>query len=206
MVVGGIVLPHPPIILSRFAGDRGAEVQGTIEAVRRACRWLASDLRPDRLVIASPHVGHGFDVPLAFLQEALGELPAADRLLTLDPYERYAELGKELRAKEASVRTRTAIVASGDCSHRLRPDGPYGFHEAGPALDRAIQAGLRSGRAEELLAVDRDLVERGSECGLRSFVFALAAVQPTQVDVLSYECPYGVGYLVATLVSGAQEG
>lgn len=205
MVVGGLVLPHPPIILSRFAGDRGDEVDGTIEAVRKACRWLASDLRPGRLVIASPHAGHGFDVPLAFLQEALGELPAPDRLLTLEPYERYRELGRELRVKEASVRTRTVIVASGDCSHRLRPDGPYGFHEAGPALDRAIQAGLRSGRAEDLLAIDRDLVDRGSECGLRSFVFALAAVQPTQVDVLSYECPYGVGYLVATLASEAQE-
>jgi aromatic ring-opening dioxygenase LigB subunit len=205
MVVGGIVLPHPPIILSGFAGDRGAEVDGTIEAVQRACRWLAFDLRPGRLVIASPHVGHGFDVPLAFLEEVLGELPATDRLLTLDPYERYVELGRELRATEASVPIRTAIVASGDCSHRLRPDGPYGFHEAGPALDRAIQGGLRSGRAEELLAIDRDLVERGSECGLRSFVFALAAVQPTQVDVLSYECPYGVGYLVAILGSEAQE-
>lgn len=205
MVVGGIVLPHPPIILSQFADDRGAEVDGTIEAVRQACHWLASDLQPSRLVIASPHVGHGFDVPLTFLKEVLGELPA-DRLLTLDPYERYMELGKELRATEVSVRTRTAIVASGDCSHRLRPDGPYGFHEAGPALDRAIQAGLRSGRAEELLAIDRDLVERGSECGLRSFVFALAAVQPTQVNVLSYECPYGVGYVVATLASEAQKG
>lgn len=144
MVVGGIVLPHPPILLSRFAGDRGAEVDGTIEAVRRACRWLAFGLRPGRLVIASPHLGHGFDVPLAFLEEVLGELPATDRLLTLDPYERYVELGRELRATEASVPIRTAIVASGDCSHRLRPDGPYGFHEAGPALDRAIQGGLRS--------------------------------------------------------------
>lgn len=198
MLVGGVLLPHPPIILPAYAGERGPEVDRTIESVRRACRWLA-ELQPQRLVVAAPHRGHGFEVPLHFLREALGELPPTRRILTVEPHPSYLELGSCLRQEEAEAPTRTAVVASGDCSHRLRPEGPYGYHPAGPALDRAIRAGVRSGRPEELLAIDPETVEAGGECGLRSFIFALAALRPRRCRLLSYQAPYGVGYLVALL-------
>ena len=58
---------------------------------------------------------------------------------------------------------------------------------------------MRSGRADALLAIDPALIESGGECGLRSFVFALSALEPVDCQVLSYEAPYGVGYMVATL-------
>jgi len=200
-MVGGAILPHPPIILPSYAQQRGHEADQTIDAVRRACRWIADELKPDRLVITSPHEGHGFDVPLFFLQEVMGTLPPTDRILTDDPsYEQYVVLGQQLRNKLDRTE-RVAVIASGDCSHRLREDGPYGFHPMGPILDDAIQEGVREASADALLDIDRDVVAQGGECGLRSFIFALAAVEPRQTDILSYEAPYGVGYLVATLVS-----
>ena len=41
--------------------------------------------------------------------------------------------------------------------------------------------------------------DEGAECGLRSFVFGLSALRPSRCDVFSYQAPYGVGYLVATI-------
>ena len=75
MLAGAALLPHPPIILPAHAAERGDEVEATIVAVRAACDWVARELRPDRLVVSSPHPAHGFDVPLHFLREAMGTLP-----------------------------------------------------------------------------------------------------------------------------------
>ena len=200
MVVGGAVLPHPPIILPAYEGERQDRARATIESVQAASRWLAEELRPDRLVVSSPHEGHGFDVPLAFVEQALGRLPPVERLLTMHPsYAWYAERGEELRAREATRAERVAVIASGDGSHRLSPEGPYGFHPLAPALEQALEEGIRAGRPESLLTIDPDTVREGAECGLRSFIFGLAAVQPSRCDVLSHEAPFGVGYLVATL-------
>ena len=199
MLVGGAILPHPPIVLPRYAGERQGRAADTVEAVRRASRWVADELRPDRLVVSSPHEGHGFDVPLAFLSEALGALPPVDRLLTSHPsYSWYVERGQHLRLAETGTE-RVAVIASGDCSHRLSEESPYGFHPLGPALESALEEGIRSGSPERLLSIDEETVGEGAECGLRSFVFALAALRPSRCVVLSHEAPFGVGYLVATL-------
>ena len=200
MLVGGAILPHPPIILPSFAHRRGAEVEPTIEAVQRACRWVADTLRPDSIVIASPHRGHGFDVPLHFLRAALGELPPIEKLLTADPsYLAYRYLGEALRQREIDTGKRVVVIASGDCSHRLQPDAPEGFHPLAAELDRAIVAGVATGEAQALLRIDRAVIEEGRECGLRAFIFALSVLGPTRCEILSYQAPYGVGYLVATL-------
>lgn len=207
MIVGGVILPHPPIILPSFRDQRGDEVDATIDAVRRACRFVAEELRPDRIVISSPHRGHGFDVPLWFLEEAMGRPLEVEGLLTADPaYDVYLELGRQLRKREEETPERVAVVASGDCSHRLREDGPYGFHPLGPVLDEAIVSAVRAGDPDALLRIDPVVVEEGAECGLRSFLFGLGAVQPARCQVLSYQAPYGVGYLVATLHVDGRDG
>jgi aromatic ring-opening dioxygenase LigB subunit len=54
--------------------------------------------------------------------------------------------------------------------------------------------------------IDPELRERAGECGYRSIVIALgcAADRPGQYQVLSYEGPFGVGYMVAVLVDENQ--
>jgi aromatic ring-opening dioxygenase LigB subunit len=206
VLVGGAILPHPPIILPAYASERGEEVDATIDAVRAACRWIASELHPDRIVISSPHPGHGFAVPLHFVNEALGTPMPAQELLTTDPaYEAYRDLGEFLRRSDSGTLDRIVIIASGDCSHRLHPEGPYGFHPMGPKLDRAIVEGVRAASVSALLDIDPMVVDEGGECGLRSFIFGLAALHPSRCEVLSYQAPYGVGYLVALMHPGDGE-
>ena len=53
---------------------------------------------------------------------------------------------------------------------------------------------------EGILNLDSELIERAGECGLRSFVILLGVLDGLEIkpEILSYEGPFGVGYLVAS--------
>lgn len=139
-------------------------------------------------------VDHGALVPLYYLKKAGWEGSAILMGMPLVEVESYgAQVGELLRSYPKSC----ALIASGDLSHRLREDGPYGFDPAGPAFDREVVAALHRD-AGRVKAISPDLAEAAGECGFRSLRLALAA-QEGSVQVLSYEGPFGVGYLVAEL-------
>ena len=54
-------------------------------------------------------------------------------------------------------------------------------------------------KAAEILNLDERLIEQAGECGLRSFIILLGILNDIkyQPKILSYEGPFGVGYLVA---------
>jgi AmmeMemoRadiSam system protein A len=94
---------------------------------------------------------------------------------------------------------RVAFVASGDLSHRLTRDAPAGYSPLGADLDSSIVEGVRRGDLVGLAQLDPALVEAGGECGLRSIITlgGFFGFAPVPARVLSYECPWGVGYLTA---------
>jgi len=82
----------------------------------------------------------------------------------------------------------------------LKEDGPYGFHPDGPKFDKDLIEALKRKDIEKILKLDNMYSEAG-ECGLRSFCFLLGILEDSGLDyqpeILSYEGPFGVGYLVA---------
>ena len=92
------------------------------------------------------------------------------------------------------------MIASGDLSHCLKEEGPYGFHPDGPKFDKALIESLKKKDIEKILKLDEMYPDAG-ECGLRSFCFLLGILEASGLDyqpeILSYEGPFGVGYLVA---------
>jgi AmmeMemoRadiSam system protein A len=107
------------------------------------------------------------------------------------------------------LQDRSAIlIASGDLSHRLTPDAPYGFRPEGPTFDRLVIDALRARTWEQIEALDPDLVEEAGECGLRPLAILLGAGRAAHLNsqVLSYEGPFGVGYpVVAFTASDTQK-
>ncbi len=85
-------------------------------------------------------------------------------------------------------------------SHRLKEDGPYGFQADGPKFDEKLIESLKKKDIETILRLDEMYPEAG-ECGLRSFCFVLGILEESKInyqpEILSYEGPFGVGYLVA---------
>ncbi len=124
-------------------------------------------------------------------------------LTTFDSPKQHFLWGKELASK-IPQKLRWAWIASGDMSHRLKEDGPYGFHPSGPKFDQKFIELLKDKDISGILDLDSRLVEEAGECGLRSFCMLLGAIEESQSawtpKILSYEGPFGVGYLVARLV------
>jgi AmmeMemoRadiSam system protein A len=96
-----------------------------------------------------------------------------------------------------------ALIASGDLSHRLKPDAPAGFDPAAHLFDEEVVAAVESNDPQRIAKIDHDLRRTAGECGYRSLLIALGATMelPAASEVLSYEAPFGVGYLVAQLTS-----
>lgn len=105
-----------------------------------------------------------------------------------------------VKLKIKNLKLKIALIASGDLSHCLKHDGPYGFHPDGPKFDQEFIEALKHKNIKTILKLD-EIYPEANECGLRSFCFLLGILEASginyQPEILSYECPFGVGYLVA---------
>lgn len=88
------------------------------------------------------------------------------------------------------------IIASGDLSHRLKEDGPYGFNKFGEKFDTEFIQNLQKGYVEGVLNIDEEIVGNAGECGRRSVVILLGTLEGKEFngELLSYEDTFGVGY------------
>ncbi len=155
-----------------------------------------------------PRLDHGTMIALHFVQPHLPKLKVVRIGLSgLSPAEHY-KMGRVVQQVSQRLGRRVVWLASGDLSHKLLEDGPYGFAPEGPMFDERVTADLGRGDLVDLLAMDSSLYERAAECGLRSFWMMTGALHKTVVrsELLSYEGPFGVGYGVAALMPVGEEG
>ncbi|HUV43143.1 MAG TPA: class III extradiol dioxygenase subunit B-like domain-containing protein [Patescibacteria group bacterium] len=200
MLVFACLSPHPPLILPSVGSEKDRqEVKKTITSLEKLGKQLAK-IKPDCLIITSPHPDWGFNVPLHYLAKNLHGIEVKAHLTDLESPEVHFNRGKEL-IKNLNYIKKLAWVASGDMSHRLKEDGPYGLHPSGPKFDKEFINLLKRKDIGSLLNIDPKLIDEAGECGLRSFCQLLGALEGAKVkwqsEILSYEAPFGVGYLVA---------
>jgi len=201
-IVFACISPHPPIILPSVGSpeDR-AQVEKTIEALEKLGKKL-KEAKPDLIIISAPHPDWGFNVPLFFLaKDFRGEIKTY--LIGIESPKFYFEQGKKIGQEQFLTDLtdkKYALIASGDLSHCLKKEGPYGFHPDGPKFDKALIDALKEKNIEKILKLDETYPDAG-ECGLRSFCFLLGILEESginyQPEILSCEGPFGVGYLVA---------
>lgn len=166
------------------------------EIIRRAQR---AGLQAGTLGQRDPSLDHGVLIPLYLLRKAGVTCPIVRMGLSgfsaLDHY----RLGQCVAQAVEALGRRAVFVASGDLSHKLKPEGPYGFAPEGPVFDEAVTRTMASGNFLEFLTMDPSLCERAAECGLRSFQLMAGALDGLAVQprLLSHESTFGVGYAVA---------
>lgn len=201
-IVFAAISPHPPIILPSVGSEKDrVQVKNTIKALENLGEILAKS-KPDSIIISSPHPDWGFEVPLYFLaKDFQGRIEQI--LIGAESPQFYFEEGeREYKSRILSISAVNciALIASGDLSHVLKEEGPYGFHPDGPKFDKDLITFLKKKNIKEILKLDEKYPEAG-ECGLRSFCFLLGILEVSginyQPEILSYEGPFGVGYLVA---------
>jgi AmmeMemoRadiSam system protein A/AmmeMemoRadiSam system protein B len=148
-----------------------------------------------------PALDHGVTVPLYFLGTGFPIVRLSLSGLSLAEHYR---LGQCVAKAAQALGRRVFVVASGDLSHKLAPDGPYGFAPEGPEFDRFICGCAEDADFARLMSVDHQLAGRAAECGLRSLVILAGALDglDTRAEILCYEGPFGVGYLTAAFRPG----
>ncbi len=106
-------------------------------------------------------------------------------------------LGKVIQKMILSKEQRVLMVCSGDLSHALKEQGPYRYHPSGPLFDQKVHQAIEQKDALSLITMNEDFVEEAAQCGLRSFLFGFGFMDGYDYDphILSYEGPFGVGYL-----------
>jgi AmmeMemoRadiSam system protein A len=152
---------------------------------------------------------HGTLIPLYFINKYYTEYKLVRIGLSgLTPVEHY-RFGRLIAKTVESLGRKAAFVASGDLSHKLLEEGPYGFVPEGPEFDGKVTEAIKKADFLAFLNFNQSLCDSAAECGLRSFIIMAGALDGKSVkpQLLSYEGTFGVGYGVASfLVTGEDPG
>jgi AmmeMemoRadiSam system protein A len=152
----------------------------------------------------SKKLDHGLVVPLSFLYRSGWQGKLLPINIAFLSYEKLYQFGKVLSVTLDNLNISWVLLASADLSHRLQQGAPAGYSPRGAVFDDLVRQCLREGDVKKLLNIDPSLVEAAGECGLRPIIIALGALDgyAFETEELSYEGPFGVGYLVARLKRG----
>ncbi|MDY6469479.1 MAG: AmmeMemoRadiSam system protein A [Succinivibrio dextrinosolvens] len=142
---------------------------------------------------------HATMIPMWFLNKYLQNYKVVRIGISgLDLCEHY-RVGQAIAEVASRLKRKTVFIGSGDLSHRLLEDGPYGFDSNGPVFDKGIAESFRESDFFKLLSIPSNVCEGAGECGFRPFVMMAGVLDRKAIDgkLLSYEGPFGVGYAVA---------
>jgi AmmeMemoRadiSam system protein A/AmmeMemoRadiSam system protein B len=145
---------------------------------------------------------HGVMVPLYFLRAKRIVRVSLSGLGYGEQYRFGMCIGKAIE----QLGRRAVVAASGDMSHKL--GGSYGFSPFGVEHDKYVRESIERADIRRLFAIPPEVAENAAECGLRAIMIMCGAFDGWQVKpkVLSYEAPYGVGYLCASFAAAGQTG
>lgn len=141
---------------------------------------------------------HGVMVPLYFINKKTSNYKLVHITYGMLPKLQLYKFGMCIRRAVEDSNTNAVFIASGDLSHKLSHDGPYGYVPEGEIFDREIISLLQKGDVEGIFNMDSNIVEKAAECGLRSYYVMLGAMNGCDFkgNLLSYEGIFGVGYSI----------
>ena len=188
-----------------FARFRAPEVRFSVtydsEFVEELCREAeARDVPAGTLGERDKSLDHGTMVPLYFLNKYLTDYRLVRIGLSGLSLARHYELGQCIQSVAGQLGRNVAVIGSGDLSHKLKEEGPYGFQKEGPEYDEQIMDVMGRAAFGELFGFSEEFCDRAAECGHRSFTIMAGALERRSVKAerLSHEGTFGVGYGICT--------
>jgi len=213
-----VISPHAPLEADSFVAYEGPQVSGDFshfnapgtyfttmvdDELLAAIREVAASENYEVTTLPEHELDHGTAVPIYFLLRNgwSGKVVTLGySFLSNDDHLRF---GSCIRKAVDQVGRRVAFIASGDLSHRLKPQAPAGYNPNAHEFDDEVVDALRANEPQRIVDIDFNLRKMAGECGFRSMLVAIGASSelPLSCEVLSYEAPFGVGYLVAQLTN-----
>lgn len=213
-----IISPHAPLSPDAFVAYHSQPLHGDFASFRAPATTVEFPLDDELLAaivneaagenyevptLEGHDLDHGTAVPLYFLDRNgwRGRVVALGYSFLAN--EDHLKFGECIRTAAESIGRAVAFIASGDLSHRLKPEAPAGYNPSAHLFDEQVVDALRRNTPGRIIDLDPDLRRAAGECGYRSILVALGLAQslPAACEVLHYEAPFGVGYLVAQLTN-----
>ncbi|MBE3593056.1 MAG: AmmeMemoRadiSam system protein A [Thermoanaerobacter sp.] len=146
--------------------------------------------------VLSKKLDHGTIVPLYFVAKHYSNFRLVHISYGFLSFEQLYEFGTAIGDAIRNSNKKVVFIASGDLSHKLTPNSPNGYTPKGEVFDNKLLNLLSEMRVEEIIGMDKGLIEEAAECGFRSVCVMLGVLDGYEVKakVLSYEGPFGVGY------------
>jgi len=143
---------------------------------------------------------HGALVPLYFYQVEKIKKPILPVAIGFMSLKKLYDFGMSLAKTAARLGRKIAVIGSADMSHRLTQDAPSGYNPKGKEFDEKLVGLVKAYDVQGILNFDRALAEEAGQDALWSIAILLGALDGVAVkqEVLSYEGPFGVGYMVAS--------
>ncbi len=186
-----LISPHAPLEPDAFVAFDGPQLYADFANFRAPTATVHAELDEELLkeitraaaeaafdvVRIRGDLDHGTAVPLYFLQRdgwhgrvvALGY-----SFLSNDDHLRF---GNCIRAAVDRVGRPVAFIASGDLSHRLKPDAPAGYNPQAHLFDEEVVDAIRSNSMRSIANIDQELRRMAGECGYRSMLVAIGVAQ-----------------------------
>ncbi len=143
---------------------------------------------------------HGVLVPMYYPQAAGLKKKLLPIAIAFLPLRKLFEFGQSLARTVARLDKNVAIIASADMSHRLTTDAPSGYSPKGKEFDDKLVELVKNYDVNGILDFDLALAEEAGQDALWSIAILLGVLDGLKVkhEVLSYEGPFGVGYMTAS--------
>jgi AmmeMemoRadiSam system protein A/AmmeMemoRadiSam system protein B len=218
-----LVSPHAPLNANAFVAYDGPQLHADFASFRAPGATV--DVRLDDELLneisrtAAEHdlatvrikghdLDHGTAVPLYFLQRNGWNGTVVALGYTFLSNEDHLRFGNCIRQAVDKLGRPAAFIASGDLSHRLKPEAPAGYNPQAHRFDQEVVDAIQSCATSRIVNLDPELRKMAGECGYRSMLVAIGVAQGLEhaCEVISYEAPFGVGYLVAQLLAGSADG
>ncbi len=165
------------------------EIMESVHYVKKVPMALTSDEKLD----------HGITIPLELLAKNMQNTAIIPIYPSMLDHKTHFDFGGRLKDVVVNHGKRIAVIASGDLSHRLTSDAPAGFSPKGKEFDEKIIELISTKNAVGTLNLNEEFVDEAKECGFHCILMLMGLMEKINYtpEILSYEGPLGVGYMVA---------
>lgn len=149
-------------------------------------------------MVTEEFLDYGTAVPVCLLTQHLPRVALVPIFHSGLSLEKHFEFGSALLEEIIKTPKRIALIASADLSHRLSDKSPAGYSTEGKKFDEAVVKCLKECKPDDLLKLE-DKISEARACGLKTIAMLFGALKTMNCspELLSYEGPFGIGYLTA---------
>jgi len=171
----------------------------TIQKIR-SCEEVHTDV--SIILTSQEKIDYSASIPLELLMSHIKNTPIIPICESGQDVATHFHFGVFLKTQLSRINKRFAIVASGDLSHTISKNSPAGYSKYGKMFDKKLIQLIKNNDIQGMLNMDDALIRESGETCVKNLAMLFGTLNKInfQPHVISYEHPFGVGFLTAELL------